>query len=35
MTRGLATLESQGVIVKATVHPTLSRAWREAGTEGM
>ena len=28
MTRGLATLESQGVIEKATAYPTLPRAWR-------
>ena len=34
MTRGPATLESRGVIEKVTAHPTLPRAWREAGTEG-
>jgi hypothetical protein len=33
-TRGLATLESRGVIEKAIAHPTLTRAWSEAGTEG-
>jgi hypothetical protein len=27
-------LESRGVIEKVTAHPTLPRAWREAGTEG-
>jgi hypothetical protein len=34
MIRGLATLESRGVIEKATAHPTLLSAWNEAGTEG-
>jgi hypothetical protein len=33
MTLGLATLESMGVIEKATAHPTLPRAWKEAGME--
>ena len=32
MTRGLAILESRGMIEKATAHPTLPR--NEAGTEG-
>ena len=32
--RGLATLESRGVIEKAITHQTLPRAWSEAGTEG-
>ena len=34
MIRGLATLESGGVIEKAIAHPTLPRAWSEAGMEG-
>jgi hypothetical protein len=34
MTRGLATLESRGVIEKATAHPTLPRAWSVSETGG-
>jgi hypothetical protein len=34
MIRGLATFESGGVIEKAIAHPTLPRAWSEAGAEG-
>ena len=34
ITRRLATLESGSVTEKAIAHPTLPRAWSEAGTEG-